>query len=205
MAKDHFETHYYQKDRVDWNFNILMGNQPDVIRMADEYKTVLTEQEDWYDPILPQWLHMTMLRVGLTDDYSETEMQQVADVLAPKLAAITLPPEFIFDSWWQWGGVVLHISPENALKPVYDAIIEALKQVVGDDRTLSAPTGSILPHVALNYSKNHHNEVVLTEYLSEHSVKPARFTVSSLALIRQWPTDGHYEWEVVRDIPIGQL
>ena len=204
MAKDHFETHYYQKDKVDWNFNILFTNQRDVKLMADEYAPIL-QHPGLYDPIPSQWLHSTILRVGLTDDFTEAEMLMVADRLAPKLARLDLP-EFIFDSWWLWGGnVVLHITPSDRYSQIYDCAIEALRNVVGDERTLKSPYGSFIPRVALAYSRNYHQERQINDQLTKNPVLPASFQATNLSLIRQWPTDGHYEWEIVRELPIGSL
>jgi len=203
MAIDHFKAHYYQKDRVDWNFNILLDDQPDVIRMVNEYAPLLV-QEGLYPSIPAKWLHMTILRVGLTDDYTEDEMYRTADILAPKLATLKLP-QLSFDSWWQWGGnIVFHISPHDDIVPVYNAVIESLRQVVGNDRTARTPHGNFIPHVSLAYTKDHHNEMKIIEVLSQSNIKPARFYAKSLSLLRQRPTDdGHYEWQIVKDMPIG--
>ena len=203
MAKDHFKTHYYQKDRVDWNFNVLFANQPDVKRMRDEYAPLI-KHPGLYDPIPYQWLHSTILRVGLIDDFTEAEMLKVADVLTPKLAELQLP-EFVFDSWWLWNGnVVLHMSPSDVYSQIYDLVIESMLQVVGDKRTLKTPHGHFTPHVALAYTRTQYQEREINSQLIAYPVKPAIFTAPSLSLIRQWPTDGHYEWEIVQQIPIGQ-
>lgn len=204
MAKDHFKKHYYQKDRVDWNFNILVGQQPDVQRMAQEYAPVIQGIDGLYDPIPTEWLHMTVLRVGLTDEYTEEEMLKVADVLAPKLAVLQLP-ELVFDGWWQWGGsIVFNISPDYQVTPVYDAVIAALEEVVGADRATKTPHGRFVPHVSFAYSKDRDNEIASSEAISNFKIAPAKFRAPSLALIRQWPADGHYKWEIVRELAIGQ-
>lgn len=202
MAKDHFETHYYQKDRVDWNFNVLFTGKTDVARMAQDYEPLL-KHSGLYDPIKPEWLHSTILRVGLVDDFTEEEMLKVVDTLIPKLASLTLP-EFVFDSWWLWSGnIVLHISPDDQYGAIYDAVIESMQEVVGDERTLKSPHGHFIPHVALAYSKSHHDELEINHELSAHVIQPAAFHATTLSLIRQWPVNGHYEWEVVRELSIG--
>lgn len=202
MAKDHFQTHYYQKDRVDWNFNVLFRNQADVVRMAREYAPLL-KHRGLYDPVPPKWLHSTILRVGLVDDFSEEEMQKVADILTLKLASLQLPL-FVFDSWWQWSGnVLMPIAPSDKYTPIYDAVIESLEQVVGEKRTLKSPYGHLIPHVTLAYTKTHNDEVAINRQLSSKLIIPATFNVKSVALIKQWPTNGHYEWEIVREIGVG--
>lgn len=203
MATDHFKAHSYQKGRADWNFNILVGKQPDVQRMANEYAPTLLAQAGLYGPVPADWLHMTILRIGLTDEFSEEEMLRVVGILAPKLANIQLS-ELAFDSWWQWGGnIVFHISPHEELASIYKAVVTSVEEVVGKDRTVLTPHGQFIPHVTLAYTKDRHDELATNEALSKTRVIPARFRAPAVALIRQWPVDGHYEWEVVREMPVG--
>lgn len=199
MATDHFEKHFHQNNSQDWNFNIIF-NQPDVARMAKDYAQTL-DHPGLYRPIPAQWLHSTILRVGLTTDYTEAEMMAVVEILQPKLARLGLG-EFVFDSWWLWGGnVVLHITPEEGLNQIYEEVTKAVEAVVGSDRT---PKSSFIPHMTLAYTKTHHNEGEINQQLVAHPVKPARFMVPQLLLLKQWPTAGHYEWEVIKSINIGQ-
>jgi 2'-5' RNA ligase len=203
MATDHFEKHFHKPNQVDWNFNVLFNGQPDVSRMAEQYAQVL-QHPGLYKPIPPQWLHSTILRVGLVDDYTEAEMLAVADKLQDKLANLKLP-EFFFDSWWLWGGnVVFHISPDDQFTKVYDEVIAALEAVVGSDRTTKSPHESFIAHTSLVYSKAHNSEREIHDKLLANPVKPATFNARSVSLIKQWSTDGHYEWEVVKDISIGR-
>jgi 2'-5' RNA ligase len=202
MAIDHFEKHFYQKDRVDWNFNVLFDGQPDVARMAEEYAPVL-DNPGLYKPIPSQWLHSTILRVGFVEDYTENEMLEVADKLQEQLANLKLP-EFFFDSWWLWGGsVVLHISPDSEFNKIYKAVIGSLREVVGEARTTKSPHESFIAHTALVYSKTYSEEKEVHDKLLANPIKPASFNATSISLIKQWPIDGHYEWDVIRNIPIG--
>jgi hypothetical protein len=202
MATDHFQKHYYKKEQVDWNFNVLFDGQSAVAKMAQEYSPAL-EHPGLYAPISVQWLHSTILRVGLVEDYTEAEMLAVADKLQKSLSGLKLP-EFVFDSWWLWGGnVVLHISPDDQFSKIYDAVIVALESVVGSRRTTKTPHGSFIAHTSLVYTKTHDQEKEIHDQLVTHPVKPVTFRATGLSLIKQWPTDGHYEWEIVKSIPIG--
>jgi 2'-5' RNA ligase len=199
MATDHFEKHYYQKDRVDWNFNLLFDGQPAVAQMAKEYASAL-QHPGLYAPVPPQWLHSTILRVGLTDDYTEAEMLAVAAALEQSLASLALP-EFFCDSWWLWGGnVVLHISPDDQFSKLYACVVAALASVVGKDRTTHVPHDSFIPHITLAYTKTHQQEQAIHDRLVAQPVQPVGFHAKGIALIKQWPTDGHYEWEIVKEI-----
>ena len=124
--------------------------------------------------------------------------------LEPILARLELP-EFNFDSWWLWGGnVVLHISPEDEFTKIYDAVISALESVVGPERTVKTPHGKFIAHTSLAYTRSHDKEHELHNQLVAHPVTPVSFKVGYLPLLRQWAHDGHYEWEVIKKIPIGK-
>lgn len=203
MAQDHFVKHGASEGQVDWNFNVIFDGCPEVVEMAQQYAPLVTHP-GLYSPIPAKWLHATILRVGPEDDFTKEEMLAVAECLHGKLAKLELP-EFRFDSWWLWGGnVVLHISPADEFTKIYDAVISALEQIVGPERTLKSPYGGrFIAHTALAYTRSHHKEHEINQQLASKLIHPASFKVSYLPLIRQWPTGGHYEWEIIRKIPIG--
>lgn len=203
MAVDHFEKHEHPPGSKDWNFNVLFDGQPAVAQMAEQYAEAL-EHPGLYKPIPAQWLHSTILRVGLLEEFTDAEMLAVAGQLQASLAELSLP-EFVFDSWWLWGSnVVFHISPDDKFNQIYDHVIAALQSVVGPNRIQTNKHG-FMAHMTLAYTKTHDKEREIHQRLLAHPVKPSAFRVSHLSLIKQWPTDGHYEWEMVRNIPIGQL
>jgi 2'-5' RNA ligase len=203
MVEDHFLKHYYRSNRVDWNFNILFDDQPSVGQMAECYKSSISHP-GLYPPIPARWLHATILRVGLLEDFSEAEMLAVTDILKVSLARLELPV-FTFESWWIWdGSPVLHISPGNQFMKIYDHVVAALQQTIGKDRTNRPSYGDFIPHMSLAYTRAQDAEGEIYDQLAAHPIAPASFQVSNLALIKQWPTGDHYEWEVIRRIPVGK-
>lgn len=203
MAIDHFERHFYKKDQVDWNFNLVFDGQPAVADMVRDYAKIIPHP-GLYDPIPPEWLHATILRIGLTDDYTEAEMLAVAAKVQLSVAGLDLP-EFSFDSWWLWsGGIVLHITPDDEFGKLYDHVLAALTAVVGPKRATHSPHGRLIPHTALVYPKTYHTEHEVMEQLLAHPIRPAKFRASHMPLIKTWSTNGHYEWEIVQEVTIGK-
>ena len=80
MAIDHFKKHAYQTNKVDWNFNILFNDQPQVAQTAKMYVQALSHP-GLYPPIPAKWLHATILRIGLVDDYTKDELLAVTKQL----------------------------------------------------------------------------------------------------------------------------
>lgn len=73
MSTDHFQKHNYQAGKVDWNFNLIFDDQPQVAAMVSQYAKPL-DQPGLYPPVPAKWLHATILRVGTTDEYTKAEM-----------------------------------------------------------------------------------------------------------------------------------
>jgi 2'-5' RNA ligase len=202
VARDHFGAHSYQANRVDWNFNVTFDGSSDVARMVADYSNVVSHP-GLYAPVPSEWIHSTILRVGFVSDFTENEMLATSRLLSAELSDLHLP-EFVCDSWWLWGGnVVLHLTPEENLTTLYTALLDCLRRVVGPDRTPVSSRGSFIPHITLAYTRTHDQETEIHDQLSKTNVIPARFSIDTVSLLRQWPTNGHYEWDVVEQIPIS--
>ncbi|HEX5744208.1 MAG TPA: 2'-5' RNA ligase family protein, partial [Candidatus Saccharimonadales bacterium] len=201
MAIDHFGKRYaFQKGHTDWNFNIMFDGQPQVAKMAAAYAGAI-DHPGLYPPIPAERLHMTVLRVGFTTEYTDAEMAAVTGLLRPKLAGMEMP-ELVLGPWWIWGGPVLHVTPEGPLIKVFDAILKSIEEIVGKKRTPKPQR--FIPHVTLAYCKDYDDEIGLHASLSKTDVEPARFRADKLSMIKQWPSLPVYKWDVVEDIPIGQ-
>lgn len=201
MAVDHFEEYRSMLHSPWWNFNVLFNDQPAVEQMVKAYAKPL-QHPGLYPPIPAMWLHATILAVGQVNDFSEQQMLAVAETLQPKLSALELP-EFIFDPWWILGSIELHITPGDQFAKIYHLVEESLMTVVGPDKTRQTSDGRFKSHVTLAYSKTHQREHEIHKQLSDNPVQPASFRVDKLSLVKQHRKDGHYEWNVFKDLHIG--
>lgn len=200
MAQDHFQKHDVFQGKVDWNFNLVFADQPQVAKLATQYAPLI-KHPGLYPPIPGKWLHATILRAGLSSEYSDNEMQAVAKRLKLALASFRIP-ELRLGSWWLWSGnPVLHIAPEEPLVELFNTVMSEMEAVVGKER-MPKPS-KFIPHVTLAYNRTYDEELEVYQQLSSKLVKPVSFRATSMPLIKQSATDGHYEWKVIEDIPIG--
>ncbi len=228
MAINHFEKHREQIGRIDWNFNLLFNDQPQVPQLAAKYAPLL-QHPGLHKPVPGQWLHATVLRVGFLEDFTETEMLAVADRLEHKLTNMKMS-ELRLEKWWLWnGGPVLGITPKRQLYTIYGYLMESLIEVIGRDRlpTLSIPPRGrfetavasllraigrdripiqfqFLPHITLAYPKTYNAESSLSKQLKSQAVEGVNIRVKSVSLIKQYILDDYYAWEIVKDIQIPQ-
>lgn len=203
MSIDHFEKRQLLPGQIDWNFNLTFAGNSDVARMVNEYAPILTHPELLHKPVPPQWLHATVLRLGTTEQITESEALAVAAKVQEAVVNLELP-EFRFDSWWLlFGNIVFHISPDDEFTKLYDIVTTALAEVVGKERASKTPHGRYLAHSTFAYAKTHQNEDKIHDIMINSHVEPARFRAAHMPLVRQWAHDGHYEWEVVKQIDLS--
>ncbi|RIT42397.1 2'-5' RNA ligase family protein [Mycobacteroides abscessus] len=203
MAIDHFLKHQRARTRTDWNFNILFDDQPQVAHYARQYRQPL-DHAGLYPAVPGRWLHATVLRIGFIDAFSEDELLVVAARLEPKLAALKMPA-FLLGQWWIWGGnPCIHFTPEDPLRELYDLVAEELVAVVGNDR-LPQLSASFTPHVSLAYSKTYHDETGLFNAMQSTRVQAVPVRVNRLSLVKQHVRNHFYAWDIVKEIPVGQL
>lgn len=201
MAIDHFIKHKRQINRIDWNFNFLFNDQPQVAALAAQYAPLL-DHPGLHKPIPGPWLHGTLLRVGFYEDFTEQEMLKVAALIEPKLAEMQMP-KLMLGPWWIWNGnPCLHMVPEEPMRNIFDWVVQALTEVVGPDRLPDKLRYT--PHITLAYSKTYDDEVGLYKQLDSKHIKGVGFQANSLSLIKQHIEDDYYAWDIVKDLPIGQ-
>jgi 2'-5' RNA ligase len=203
MAQDHFERHKHHAGVVDWNFNVVFENQPAVAAMAEAYAPLL-DRPELYDPIPAKWLHATILRVGTVDDeYTEEEMLAVADKVQAAVVNFTLPEFHFGELVTVYGNICFIIEPRTELEKLYNIVAESLESVVGPERATKTPYGRFISHMSLAYSRAQNNEAAIEAELKQAHIAPAEFRVTRMPLIKQWPTDGHYEWDIVKDVKLS--
>lgn len=201
VARDHFRRHAYQDGHVDWNFNVLFNDQPEIARMAKAYAPYI-RHPGLYPPVPGEWLHMTVLRAGYTTEYTDAEMAAVAGILETRLKSMKTPG-MTLGPWriWKGGGPVLRVVPEDPMIDIFNAILASMKKVVGSSRTPKPP--DFIPHVTLAYNRDYDRPGELRDLLMASSIEPVRFKVGALSLIKQEQTPPFYRWHIVRDIPVG--
>jgi 2'-5' RNA ligase len=199
MAQDHFERHKHYDGVVDWNFNVVFDNQPSVVAMAQAYAPVLNRPE-LYGPIPTEWLHATILRVGKLDEYTEAEMLAVAEKVQAGVTSMTLPEFHFGDFVMIYGNICFRVEPESELEKLYRVVAESLESVVGAKRATETPYGHFIAHTSLAYTKSQNHEAEIEAAMKATNVEPAKFRITNMPLIKQRPTNGHYEWDIVKDI-----
>jgi 2'-5' RNA ligase len=199
MADDHFQTNLWEPDEVDWHFLIRLQDQNHMRSIVEQYARIY-RHPGLYPPIPFEWLHMTIVRIGRVTTITHEEMHAVVDHLRPILERMHLPA-VLLGPWWLWtGSVVLHVTPEEPLTRLFNAVMTALNQVLGD--RAPKPSGFI-PHVTLAYARTYQQEIEVHKQLSAQWIDPIPVHIRTLSLVKEKQTVPFYSWDIVTDVPVG--
>jgi 2'-5' RNA ligase len=200
MAEDHFTTNIWGQNEIDWHFLIRLNNQSQIRAMVKRYAKIYVHP-GLYPPIPFEWLHMTVLRIGSVTNITDQEMSDVVEQLFPALEMIQLP-EFLLGPWWLWtGSVVLHVTPEEPITQLFNAVMKVVTTVLGE----RAPKPrEFIPHVTLAYARNYQQEREVHKQLCTQWIDPIPIHVNTLSLVKEKQTSPLYRWDTVTEIPIGK-
>jgi 2'-5' RNA ligase len=97
-----------------------------------------------------QWLHMTTLVVGLTEDFTATETSWMVAFAREQLADIS-PTVISFGKvLYHSEAIALRVRPDGALDPVRNALWQATRKAIGEERITDDRRW--VPHVTVAYS-----------------------------------------------------
>jgi 2'-5' RNA ligase len=214
MRHDHFEKNPQQHGTSDFNININFGDMPQVAEMAAALGKMLKEREQqaelrlFHNPIPPEWLHLTEW-FGSTKDFTLEEVLQAAEILQTMLADFQ-KPEAQLSTWWQAdvGRAVpmLDVTPKEPFQRINAMARSAVQQVIGID-TVPEPKEPYDPHITTVYPTTYERTEAAESVVNSIHVEPVKFTVDSIDLVKQYwdnqENPNHYEWKVLKKIPIG--
>lgn len=154
--------------------------------------------------VMPDWLHVTVLRAGPHDQASEGEIAEMTDRVREAVAG-TGPVELVFSrSSVGTVGIARAGWPRAAAHALHRAAWSVTRQVVGD-RWWLAPA-IFHPHLTLAYAGRDAEQADrddMKNMLSRVDAGEATVSFPTLTLVSQWHTHQEILWEVLATIPLG--
>jgi 2'-5' RNA ligase len=149
-----------------------------------------------------QWLHMTTLVVGLTEDFTATETRQMV-AFARELLADISPIVISFGKvLYHSEAIALGIRPDGALDPVRNAVWQATHKAIGEGRI----TDDLLwaPHVTVAYSTSVQAANPIIAALGRELPK-CEVTVRNINLVIQEGAERLWDWRCVAEVPFNGI
>lgn len=179
------------KGTVYWH--MLMGGYPKVRSTAEQVQGQLAHFRGLHMTPL-DWLHMTALVVGSTDDISQQQMQEMIEVASRSLANVAPLKVTLGHVLYHPEAIMLGVRPDGALDPILYAAQTATQEVLGQDGLTTSGPGAWVPHMTICYSTTEQAAEPLIERVGL-KVPDCEVTIDALTLITQWGPERDWDWE----------
>jgi 2'-5' RNA ligase len=142
----------------------------------------------------PQWLHVTLLRVGTADLVTEGDMSRMlarAQAALSRTAPVTVTLERIF---YHPEAIALGVSPGSALTPFLAAARASTLGVLGADAA-DDEEGEWAPHLTLCYSEASQPAAPVIAALGR-TLPKSEVTIGEMSLVVQIGAEDQWNWRV---------
>ncbi len=190
LLHNHWDRRGWTPGRRSYHWFITLGDQPALIDLAQRCQRALAGFE--LDPVAPESLHLTLCRVGFTDEVTEEQARFVAGaarqrVGAPGSLRLTVGPLA-----GSRGAVGFSVSPWEPLLELHDRLIEALAAVLASP----ASTSGFRPHVGIAYGNRTMPASPLRQAMEPvRQLSPVQVTAGAAHLVILRREDHAYRWE----------
>jgi 2'-5' RNA ligase len=184
------------EDAVCWH--LLLGGHAGVRSTAAEARRRLARFAGLHMPP-PQWLHVTVLRVGATDRISQDDMEQMLaraqDALA-RTPPVTMTLQRIL---YHPEAIALSVSPASALAPLLAAARDATRGALGEDAAGDTREEAWVPHLTLCYSTTRQPAAPVISELGK-TLPASEVTIGEMSLVVQEGPEHLWNWHVAGSV-----
>jgi 2'-5' RNA ligase len=177
---------------------MLLGDHPQVAELARLGQARLTGIAG-LDLVPQEWLHMTTLIAGFTDEITPDQVEAMAGQARRLLARTPPVPVTLGRVLYHPRAVMLAARPPQALEPVLQAVQEATRIATGREGELHYEPWT--PHVTLAYGNAARPVGPVIEALGRE-LPSQQIAISSISLISQAPKQ-LWTWNLVTEVPFG--
>lgn len=179
------------RDAVCWH--LLLGGHAEVREVAAAARRRLAGFGGLH-MTPPQWLHVTILRVGTAGQVTQDDMNRMlarARTGLARTAPVTATLERVF---YHPEAIALGVSPGSALAPVFAAALTATRDVLGADAG-EVEGGEWVPHLTLCYSTADQPAAPVIAQLGK-TLPACEVTIGEMSLVIQDGAEDQWNWRV---------
>lgn len=195
---DHMRDHWWWRPgwrigRSMYTWHVTFDGQTQLHELVSAYQSALRPLPG-LNPIPARWLHLTMQGIGFTDEISDQEIADIADVAQKRLANqhsvyLTVGPASVDPE-----AIMFEVTPADALTPVRNAIRAAISDVRGPAEVPESDDWT--PHISLAYSNNDGIAAPYVTAVDIVSNPPVTLAVSKAHLIELNRDTQLYQWKM---------
>jgi 2'-5' RNA ligase len=182
-------------------WHITQDDQPEVHDLAQRYRTAVSTIET-LDPIPDEWLHMTMQGVGHVEDINIAAFDFLTLRVADRLRALAPITTSYQRADITSEAVVLTPADPEAFAEVRRAIRAGITDALGE---CPESEDGFRAHVSVAYGNADADAAPIREALDRAApAAPSSATYTKVSLIRMHRDQRTYEWDVIREVPLGE-
>lgn len=183
-------------------WHVLLGDQPEVTDLARQAQQRLAHFSGLHMTPL-QWLHITTLVVGPSDDLTDQDVEAMAAAASHALAAVPPVTVTIGEIWYHPEAIMLGVRPAGLLQPLHEAAKEATREIIGANGMAESPAAGWRPHATICYSTAEQPAGPIIEALG-HQLPGCEARISTLSLVIQRGAEREWDWQPVAAIHLDE-
>ena len=181
-------------------WHILLGGYPEIQNLAGIAQKRLSGFTGLHmTPV--EWLHITVLIAGSTDELAENEMRGMiakAKILLSPVPPIAISFERIL---YHPEAIALEVQPNHAMVPILDAAQSATRAITGRSGSINPSSSAWRPHVTLCYSTDQQPAGPIVAALGE-KFSHCRISIDALSLVIQRGPERLWDWHPVGTVEL---
>lgn len=192
---NHWDRPGWHDGRRSYHWILSFAGNTELSAMAQECYQACSSFD--FDQVPLDALHLTVRRVGFTDEVDPSTLNAIADRVDSLCSgqgnySLTVGPLAA-----SRGAVRFSVAPWNFLFEIYDAVGSAVQWATG--RTLPTALESFRPHVSIAYSRRCQEAAAIRRSVSKHHSLPLVVCKEpKLELVELRRDSAAYRWQVLR-------
>jgi 2'-5' RNA ligase len=180
-------------------WHVLLGEDPEVRRLASEAQRRLAGIPG-LDMTPPRWLHMTLLIIGFSDEFTSSQVDMMVSEAARLLRSMAPMSVTLSRILYHPEAVAVAAHPADALAPLLQAVQAAT-------HTAKARAGVVAhepwsPHITVAYSSEVRSAAPVIAALGKE-LSPRQITIRTVSLVNQDGPEYMWDWRPIADVTVG--
>lgn len=202
---NHWQRPGWTDGRASYHWLLTLNNEPELAALARQCQASLSDLPI-LDLVPPDTLHLTLQRVGFTDEVDSAQLQAVAEETAQRCA--DLAPFELHIGWLAGseGAIRFTALPVESVVRVRQAVLETLTDVCSPATNPSTESTTFWPHVSIAYcnTPTPATPAIIERVGQLRSLPPTEVRVQALDLVELRRDDRVYRWDVIAQAPLRQ-
>jgi 2'-5' RNA ligase len=174
-------------------WHMLMKDHPQVIDLASDAQQRLAQFPGLHMTPLER-LHITALRAGPADQFSQGQLQQMitTSAMLTETSAVTVTVGGIL---YHPEAIMIAVKPRRALASVHDAV-QAATRVVTDSHDPGGDSAPWIPHITVCYSTAEQAMAPIIAALGPQQ-RECQVQITTLSLVIQHGPERLWDWRTI--------